>query len=69
MLLDWLIFVGKIHFEIEMHFLYFEPIFFLEVNTVPGQSAESIVPQQVRAMGMTTMELYGLLIETTLARN
>ncbi|MCX6229946.1 MAG: D-alanine--D-alanine ligase [Bacteroidetes bacterium] len=38
-------------------------LFFLEVNTVPGQSAESIVPQQIRAMGMTIMEIYTMLIE------
>ena len=44
-------------------------LYFLEVNTVPGQSAESIVPQQARAMGMTTKELYSLLIETTLIGN
>ncbi len=59
---------GIVRFDFIMQDLTNE-LFFLEVNTVPGQSAESIVPQQVRAMGMTTMELYGLLIETTLHRN
>jgi len=33
-------------------------LYFLEVNTVPGQSENSIVPQQARAMGMTIRELY-----------
>ncbi|MCL2415063.1 MAG: D-alanine--D-alanine ligase [Bacteroidales bacterium] len=33
-------------------------LYFLEVNTVPGQSENSIVPQQVRAMGMTIQDLY-----------
>ena len=40
-----------------------EELYFLEVNTVPGQSAESIVPQQIRAMGMTIKEVYTMLIE------
>jgi D-alanine-D-alanine ligase len=33
-------------------------LYFLEVNTVPGQSENSIVPQQARAMGWTMRELY-----------
>ena len=33
-------------------------LYFLEVNTVPGQSENSIVPQQARAMGWTVRELY-----------
>ncbi|MDR0437496.1 MAG: D-alanine--D-alanine ligase, partial [Bacteroidales bacterium] len=33
-------------------------LYFLEVNTVPGQSENSIVPQQARAMGWTIQELY-----------
>lgn len=37
--------------------------FMLEVNTVPGQSAASIVPQQVKAMGFTLEEFYTALIE------
>lgn len=43
-----------------------EELFFLEVNTVPGQSAESIVPQQAISMGMSIKELYTLLIESSL---
>lgn len=35
----------------------------LEINTVPGQSAASIVPQQVAAMGMSLKDFYSLLIE------
>ncbi|MDR1847545.1 MAG: D-alanine--D-alanine ligase [Bacteroidales bacterium] len=38
-------------------------IYFLEINTVPGQSPQSIVPQQVRAMGKTTAWLYNSLLE------
>ncbi len=43
-----------------------EDLYFLEVNTVPGQSAESIVPQQVRAMGLTIKEVYTMLIEESM---
>jgi D-alanine-D-alanine ligase len=43
-----------------------DKLFFLEVNTMPGQSENSIVPQQVRAHGMTLKDFYGSLIEDTL---
>jgi D-alanine-D-alanine ligase len=39
-------------------------LYFLEVNTVPGQSAQSIVPQQIRAAGMIVKDVYSMLIET-----
>ena len=39
---------------------------FLEVNTIPGQSAESIVPKQARAMGISTEKLYEMIIEDAL---
>ncbi|MFT3981828.1 MAG: D-alanine--D-alanine ligase [Ferruginibacter sp.] len=35
----------------------------LEINTVPGQSAASLVPQQVAAMGWSLKEFYTALIE------
>ena len=38
-------------------------LFFLEVNTMPGQSENSIVPQQVRASGRKLMDFYGELLE------
>lgn len=41
-----------------------EKLFFLEVNTIPGQSAESIVPKQARSMGISTSELYTMVIES-----
>jgi D-alanine-D-alanine ligase len=41
-------------------------LYFLEVNTTPGQSENSIVPQQVRADGKTLKEFYGVLIEDCL---
>lgn len=40
--------------------------YFIEVNTTPGQSSNSLIPQQVRAAGMDVMEFYGELIESAL---
>lgn len=37
--------------------------YMLEINTVPGQSEASIVPQQVVAMGWTLKNFYSALIE------
>jgi D-alanine-D-alanine ligase len=37
--------------------------FMLEINTVPGQSEASLVPQQVVAMGWTLKQFYSALIE------
>ncbi len=44
-------------------------LFFLEVNTVPGMSRNSIVPQQVRAAGMDLGELFTMIIEESVAQN
>jgi D-alanine-D-alanine ligase len=41
--------------------------YFIEINTVPGQTETSFIPQQVRATGMTLKEFYTELIEVTLA--
>lgn len=41
--------------------------FMLEVNTVPGQSEASVIPQQVRAMGWSLKEFYSAVIEQALA--
>ncbi|ULQ56679.1 D-alanine--D-alanine ligase [Flavihumibacter rivuli] len=41
--------------------------YMLEINTVPGQSEASIVPQQVRAMGWTLKDFYSALIDEALA--
>jgi D-alanine-D-alanine ligase len=40
--------------------------YMLEVNSVPGLSAESIVPQQAKAFGLTLTELFGNSIEECL---
>jgi D-alanine-D-alanine ligase len=42
--------------------------FMLEINTIPGQTAASVVPQQVRAMGWTLKQFYSALIEDALSR-
>ena len=36
---------------------------FLEINTIPGMSAESIIPKQARVAGLTQEELYSTVIE------
>lgn len=38
-------------------------LFFLEVNTMPGQSENSIIPQQVRAAGKDLSDFYGELLD------
>lgn len=43
-----------------------DELYFLEVNTIPGQSAESIVPKQARAMGISTAQLYEMAIQAAL---
>ncbi len=42
--------------------------YMLEINTVPGQSEASIVPQQVKAAGSTLTQFYSSLIEECLAK-
>ncbi|MBZ4187890.1 D-alanine--D-alanine ligase [Niabella beijingensis] len=51
---------------IRIDFIYNEAAgrpFMLEVNTIPGQSAASIVPQQVAAAGKQLTDFYTLLVE------
>lgn len=42
--------------------------YMLEINTIPGQSEASIVPQQVKIMGWTLKDFYSSLIEDALTR-
>lgn len=54
------------HGVVRIDFIYNEEVnepFMLEVNTVPGQSAASLIPMQVKAMGWTLKEFYSALIE------
>lgn len=40
--------------------------YFIEINTIPGQTETSFIPQQVRAAGMNISDFYGELIEKSL---
>lgn len=54
---------------VRIDFIYQEAedqAYMLEINTVPGQSEASIIPQQVRAMGWSLKEFYTRLLETCL---
>jgi D-alanine-D-alanine ligase len=42
--------------------------YILEINTIPGQTEASVVPQQVQIMGMSLKEFYSALIEEALSR-
>ncbi|MFM7709416.1 MAG: D-alanine--D-alanine ligase [Ferruginibacter sp.] len=42
--------------------------YMLEINTVPGQSEASIIPQQVRAKGWTLTAFYSTLLDECLAK-
>ncbi len=55
---------------VRIDFIYNEATqlpYMLEINTVPGQSEASIVPQQVKAMGWTLQQFYTALIEDCLS--
>lgn len=56
---------------VRMDFIYNEADqlpYLLEINTVPGQSEASLVPQQVKAMGWTLKDFYSALIEEALLK-
>lgn len=56
---------------VRMDFIFDEKAgepFLLEINTVPGQSEASIVPQQVRAMGWSLTDFYSKLVDEALSR-
>lgn len=40
--------------------------YFIEINTIPGQTATSFIPQQVAAMGIKLQDFYTQVIEETL---
>lgn len=42
--------------------------YFLEINTVPGMSAQSIIPQQVKAMGGNMRDMFNMVIEDAMSR-
>jgi len=43
-------------------------VFFLEVNTVPGLTRESITPKMVREMGIPMDELFSMMVEDAVER-
>ena len=43
-------------------------LYFLEINTVPGMSENSIVPKQIRAMGLSISDIFTEVIEDALTR-
>lgn len=43
-----------------------DKFFFIEINTIPGQTAQSFIPQQVRALGMKESDFYAELIEAAI---
>lgn len=56
---------------VRIDFIYHEQQkqpYLLEINTVPGQSEASLVPQQVREAGITLKEFYSSLIDDALSR-
>jgi len=40
--------------------------YFIEINTIPGQTATSFIPQQVAAMGMKLNDFYTALVRETI---
>lgn len=45
-----------------------EGIWFMEVNTIPGLSAESIVPKMIRAAGLEPGHVFGEMVEDCIRR-
>jgi len=52
----------------EYIFIGDEP-YFLEINTVPGLTNESLLPQQAKETGINLKDLFGSAIETALLKN
>lgn len=55
---------------VRIDFIYNEAqdkAFMLEINSIPGQSDASVVPQQVRARGWNLTDFYSKLVEEALA--
>jgi D-alanine-D-alanine ligase len=50
------------------YILHGNKFYFLEVNTTPGMTATSFIPQQIRAMGKTLSEILTLVMDEKLKR-
>ncbi len=46
-----------------------EHIFLLEVNTTPGMTATSFIPQQIRAAGLDIKNVFSEILEDAISRN
>ena len=55
--------IVRIDYFLEHHTSNF---YFIEINTIPGQTATSFIPQQVAAMGMELKDFYTQVIEETI---
>jgi D-alanine-D-alanine ligase len=55
---------------VRMDYIYNEKkgLYFLEVNTVPGMSEASIIPQQASKMGLAMGDIFSLVIEDAIER-
>ncbi len=56
---------GMVRFD---YILVDDEFYFLEVNTIPGFSEQSLFPQQIRAKGFTIGQVLDELVEETLGR-
>jgi len=56
---------GVVRFD---YFLAGNEWWFLEVNTVPGFSAESIIPKQAKVAGFTLKDFFGALIDEAMRK-
>ena len=57
---------------VRIDFIYNEAAnkaFMLEINSIPGQSDASVIPQQVRAKGWNLSDFYSRLVEEALTKN
>jgi len=62
---DWLSCHGIVRID---YLMKDDRLYLIEVNTVPGMSAASIVPQQAEAYGMTTTELFSMAMDDAIQR-
>jgi D-alanine-D-alanine ligase len=56
---------------VRIDFIYDESAqkaYMLEVNTVPGQSEASVIPQQVKAMGWNLSDFYATIVEDAISK-
>ncbi len=42
--------------------------YFLEINTIPGMSANSIVPKQIKELGLSFTEIFSMIIDDAMAQ-